>query len=248
MTWGLFTSWILPGLWVTVQVTVFSAALALVVSFVIGTARTARSRIVRILAGTYFELFRSTSALVLLFWLAFAFPLMFGYQLMLMWAGVLGLGLTYGAYGSEIVRGALAAVPQAQREAGIALSFTRFQRLRRIEIPQAWPEMLPPFNNLSIELLKGTALVSVITVADLAYAGNVIRITMQDSAPVYTLLLVMYFILAFAITRGMRVLERQAKAGVGRPVERRRRTWRNLVPVATRIAPADTSATGGAAK
>ncbi|MBB0245104.1 ectoine/hydroxyectoine ABC transporter permease subunit EhuC [Streptomyces alkaliphilus] len=220
MTWGLFTTWILPGLWVTVQVTIFSAALAFAVSLAIGTLRTSRWWIVRFLSGAYFEIFRGTSALVMLFWFAFAFPLMFGYQLVPMWAGVLALGLTYGAYGSEIVRGALAAVPVAQREAGIALSFTPMQRLRRVEFPQAWPEMVAPLNALAIELLKGTALVSVISVSDLAFAGNVIRLSTGDNAPVYTLLLVMYFILAFAITRGMRVVERQAKKGIGQEPER----------------------------
>ncbi|MDB1089584.1 ectoine/hydroxyectoine ABC transporter permease subunit EhuC [Streptomyces sp. ACA25] len=248
MTWGLIYHWILPGLWITVQVTLYSAALALFVSFTIGTMRTSRFWIVRFLSGAYFEIFRGASALVILFWFAFAFPLMFGYQLVLMWAGVLALGLTYGAYGSEIVRGALAAVSPAQREAGIALSFTRMQRLRRIEIPQAWPEMIPPFNNLAIELLKGTALISVISVADLAFAGNVIRITTQSSAPAYTLLLVLYFVLAFLITRGMRGLERQAKAGVGQPLPPKKRTgfFRSLALTGNKTAP-DTRAIGGTA-
>ncbi|NJQ08133.1 ectoine/hydroxyectoine ABC transporter permease subunit EhuC [Streptomyces lonarensis] len=221
MTWGLVSNWILPGLWITVQVAVFSALIALVVSFVVGTLRTSELWIVRFLSGAYFEIFRGASALVVIFWFAFAFPLLFGWQLVPLWAGALALGLTYGAYGSEIVRGSLAAVPEAQREAGIALSFTRLQRLRRIEIPQAWPEMVPPFNNLAIELLKGTALVSVIAVADLAFAGNVIRLSTNESAPVYTLLLVIYFVLAFGVTRGMRAVERHAKRGVGKLPERK---------------------------
>jgi polar amino acid transport system permease protein len=221
MTWGLWNTWMLPGLWVTIQVTLYSAALALLVSFGIGTLRTSRLWIWRFLSGTYFEIFRGASALVMLFWFMFAFPLMFGYQLVPMYAGVLALGLTYGAYGSEGVRGALAAVPQAQREAGIALSFTPLQRMRRIKIPQAWPEMVPPFNNLTIELLKGTALVSVISVSDLAFAGNVIRLSTNESAPVYTMLLVIYFVVAFTITRGMRVVERHAKKGIGQMPEKK---------------------------
>lgn len=214
MTSGMFSNWFLPGIWVTVQVTVLSAALMAAVAFTVGTLRTSNIWVVRFLAGVYFEVFRGTSALVLMFWMFFALPL-FGWQLVPMWAGVSALGLTYGAYGSEIVRGALAAVPVAQREAGVALSFTKMQRLRRIELPQAWPEMVPPFNNLLIELLKGTALVSVITVADMTFAGNLVRLGDNESAPVYTLLLVLYFVLAFILTRGMRVLERHAKAGIG---------------------------------
>lgn len=214
MTSGMFSNWFLPGIWVTIQVTVLSSALMAAVAFTVGTLRTSNIWVVRFLAGVYFEVFRGTSALVLMFWMFFALPL-FGWQLVPMWAGVSALGLTYGAYGSEIVRGALAAVPVAQREAGVALSFTKMQRLRRIELPQAWPEMVPPFNNLLIELLKGTALVSVITVADMTFAGNLVRLGDNESAPVYTLLLVLYFVLAFILTRGMRVLERHAKAGIG---------------------------------
>ncbi|WP_326796063.1 ectoine/hydroxyectoine ABC transporter permease subunit EhuC [Streptomyces sp. NBC_01808] len=221
MSWDFFTEWFLPGIWITIQVLVYSAVLSAVVAFVIGTLRTSRFWIVRFLAGAYFEIFRGMSALIFMFWMAFAVPLMLGWQFVPLWSGTLALGLTYGAYGSEIVRGALAAVPAAQREAGIALSFTRWQRLRRIELPQAWPEMIPPFNNLLIELLKGTSLVSVIAVADMTFAGNLLRLAKNESAPIYTLLLVLYFILAFILTRLMRMLERRAKAGVGRAPEKR---------------------------
>ncbi|MEU6354226.1 ectoine/hydroxyectoine ABC transporter permease subunit EhuC [Streptomyces sp. NPDC047072] len=214
MSSQFLTTWFLPGVWVTIQVTAYAAALGAAVSFGIGLARGSQNRFVRFVAGTYFEIFRGMSALVLMFWMFFALPL-FGWQLVPMWAGVSALGLTYGAYGSEVVRGSLAAVPPAQKEAGIALNFTRWQRLRLIEMPQAWPEMVPPFNNLLIELLKGTALVSIITVADMTFAGNLVRLGTNETTPIYTLLLVVYFVLAFLITRGMRLVERRAKARVG---------------------------------
>ncbi|MGW5861978.1 ectoine/hydroxyectoine ABC transporter permease subunit EhuC [Streptomyces sp. NPDC055239] len=215
MTADFITAWFLPGLWITVQITVYSAALAFVIAFPIGVLRTSPLWIVRFLSGTYFEIFRGTSALVFMFWMAFTVPMLFGYSFLPMAAGVLALGITYGAYGSEIVRGALAAVPVAQREAGVALNFTKAQRLWKIELPQAWPEMLPPFNNLLIELLKGTSLVTLISVADMTFAGNLWRLVTAESAPVYTVLLVVYFILAFILTRGMRLLERHAKTRVG---------------------------------
>jgi len=214
MSSEFFTTWFLPGIWITVQVTVYAAALGAAISFGIGLARGSQYWIVRFVAGAYFEIFRGMSALVLMFWMFFALPL-FGWQLVPMWAGVSALGLTYGAYGSEVVRGSLAAVTPAQKEAGIALNFTRWQRLRLIELPQAWPEMVPPFNNLLIELLKGTALVSVITVADMTFAGNLLRLGTNETTPIYTLLLALYFVLAFLITRGMRLVERRAKAGIG---------------------------------
>ncbi|MCX4908440.1 ectoine/hydroxyectoine ABC transporter permease subunit EhuC [Streptomyces sp. NBC_00878] len=219
MTSGLWEL-VLKGIWVTVQLLVFSALLAAAVSFVVGIARTHRLWIVRFLAGFYTEVFRGTSALIMIFWVFFVLPPAFGWQLVPMWAGTLALGLTYGAYGSEIVRGALNSVDPAQREGGIALSFTPWQRLRLILLPQAVPEMIPPFSNLLIELLKGTALVSVMGMGDLAFSGNLVRLALQESAEIYTYILLIYFVIAFLLTRVMRGLEKRLKAGIGRVPER----------------------------
>ncbi|MFE2939011.1 ectoine/hydroxyectoine ABC transporter permease subunit EhuC [Streptomyces sp. NPDC059255] len=215
MTAGLWTHWVLPGVWITVQLTLYSAALATFVAFAVGIARTHRSRAVRFLAGFYTEVFRGTSALVLMFWLFFVMPGLFGWALVPMWAAVLALGLSYGAYGAEVVRGALNSVAPAQREAGIALNFTPWQRMRLILLPQAVPEMIPPFCNLLVELLKGTALVSLLGVADVSFAAYLVRLATQDSAQIYSITLVIYFVLAFVLTRGMKALERKTKAGIG---------------------------------
>jgi polar amino acid transport system permease protein len=215
MTPGLWEL-VLRGVWVTVQLLVFGALLATAVSFTVGVARTHRQWTVRFVAGLYTEVFRGTSALIMIFWVYFVLPLAFGWQLVPMWAAVLALGLTYGAYGAEIVRGALNSVDPAQREGGIALSFTPWQRMRLILLPQAVPEMIPPFANLVVELLKGTALVSVIGMGDLAFSGSLVRLALQESVEIYTYLLVIYFVIAFLLTRAMRALERRLKAGIGK--------------------------------
>ncbi|MFF1959370.1 ectoine/hydroxyectoine ABC transporter permease subunit EhuC [Streptomyces sp. NPDC058220] len=215
MTAGLWTNWVLPGIWITLQLTLYSAALATAVAFGVGMARIHRSRFVRFLAGFYTEIFRGTSALVLMFWLFFVMPGLFGWALVPMWAAVLALGLSYGAYGAEVVRGALNSVAPAQREAGIALNFTPWQRMRLIMLPQAVPEMIPPFSNLLIELLKGTALVSLLGVADVSFAAYLVRLATQESAQIYSVTLVIYFVIAFVLARGMRSLERRTKAGIG---------------------------------
>jgi len=219
MTSGLWEL-VLKGIWTTVQLLVLSALLAAFVSFAVGIARTHRLWIVRFLAGCYTEVFRGTSALVMIFWVFFVLPVAFGWQLVPLWAGTLALGLTYGAYGTEIVRGALNSVDPAQREGGVALSFTPWQRMRLILLPQAVPEMIPPFSNLLIELLKGTALVSVMGMGDLTFSANLVRLALQQSAQIYTYILLIYFVIAFALTRLMRGLEKRLKAGVGRAPER----------------------------
>ncbi|WP_406304872.1 ectoine/hydroxyectoine ABC transporter permease subunit EhuC [Streptomyces sp. NBC_00885] len=215
MTAGLWQNWVLPGIWITVQLLVYSAVLAGLLAFAVGMARTHRSRFVRFLAGFYTEIFRGTSALILMFWLFFVLPPLLGWQLVPMWAAVLALGLSYGAYGAEIVRGALNSVAPAQREAGVALSFSPWQRMRLILLPQAVPEMIPPFCNLLVELLKGTALVSLLGVGDVSFAAYLVRLATQESAQIYTISLVIYFVLAFVITRSMKALEKKTKRNIG---------------------------------
>ncbi|WP_406477417.1 ectoine/hydroxyectoine ABC transporter permease subunit EhuC [Streptomyces sp. NBC_01615] len=215
MTPGLWEL-VLKGIWITVQLLIFSGLLAGAISFAVGIARSSRWWIVRFLAGFYTEVFRGTSALIMIFWVYFVLPLAFGWQLVPMWAGTLALGLTYGAYGSEIVRGALNAVDPAQREGGIALGFTPWQRMRLVLLPQAVPEMIPSFCNLLVELLKGTALVSVMGMGDLSFSANLVRLALQQSAEVYTYVLLIYFVIAFLLTRLMRGLEKRLKAEVGK--------------------------------
>ncbi|MFF1730820.1 ectoine/hydroxyectoine ABC transporter permease subunit EhuC [Streptomyces sp. NPDC058247] len=248
MTAGLWEHWVLPGIWITIQLTVYSAALATVVAFGVGMARTHRLWIVRFVAGFYTEVFRGTSALILMFWIFFVLPQLAGWSLVPMWAAVLALSLSYGAYGAEVVRGALGAVAPAQREAGVALSFTPWQRMRLILLPQAVPEMIPPFSNLLIELLKGTALVSLLGIGDVSFASNLVRLATTESAEIYSLTLVIYFVIAFLLTRVMRSLERKAKAGIGQRPDTGIGIMRKLnIRQTAETAPVPTSAGGGGA-
>ncbi len=98
----------------------------------------------RWLAVAYIEVFRGTSALVQLFWLFFVLP-HFGITLAPLNVAILTLGLNVGAYGAEVVRGAVSAVPRGQWEATVALNLTRMQALRRVVLPQAVVSMIPPW-------------------------------------------------------------------------------------------------------
>jgi len=186
--------------------------LAAVAAFAAGLARLSRHRWVRLPAIVYIDLFRGTSALVQLFWAYFALPLL-GIRLDAMTVGIVVLGLNIGAYGAEVVRGAIQAVPTAQHEAAVALNFTERQIMWRITIPQALLAMLPPFGNLLIELLKSTALVSLITLSDLTFQGQLLRSATLRSAEIFTLVLVLYFLVALSITYALRWLERRLAAG-----------------------------------
>lgn len=210
---------LLDGALVTVQITAMASVLAIICAAIAGLARLSRFRPVRMIAVTYVEFFRGTSALVQLFWLFFVLPA-FGINLPPMVVAVIGLGLHIGAYGAEIVRSAVTAVPRGQREAAIALNMSPMLTMRRVILPQAAIAMLPPFNNLSIELLKATSLVSLITITDLTFKANVLNMATLRTAEIYTAVLVMYFVISMAITLTFRMVERRLSVGLGRGMAR----------------------------
>ncbi|HEY9163676.1 MAG TPA: ectoine/hydroxyectoine ABC transporter permease subunit EhuC, partial [Magnetovibrio sp.] len=166
--WVGYSKLILDGAWVTVQLTIFGCMVALVVAFIAGLARISRYVVIRAVATAYIEFFRGTSIFVQLFWAYFVLPLV-GVPVSPWQAGVLALGLNVGAYGAEVVRGAIISVARGQHEASIALNLSPWQRMRHIILPQALVIMLPTFNNNAIELLKGTAVVSLISLSDLTF-------------------------------------------------------------------------------
>ena len=131
-------------------------------------------------------------------------------------AAVIGLGLNLGAYGAEVVRGAVQAVPRGQWEASTALNMTRAMALRRIVLPQAFVAMIPPWGNLFIELLKATSLVSLITITDLTFKAKGISDVTLRTAEVFNVALVIYLCIALVITYAMRTLERSATRGLAR--------------------------------
>jgi polar amino acid transport system permease protein len=169
----------------------------------------------RWLSIVYIETFRGTSALVQLFWLFFVLP-HFGVTLEPLTVAVLALGLNIGAYGAEVVRGALQAVPRGQWEATIALNMPRKTALRRIIFPQAFVAMIPPWGNLFIELLKSTALVSLITISDLTFKAQQMNQTTLRTVEIFTIVLVIYFAISLIVTFAMRGVERRAVRGLAR--------------------------------
>ncbi|OKL45657.1 ectoine/hydroxyectoine ABC transporter permease subunit EhuC [Pseudovibrio exalbescens] len=211
--WLGYLELILDGAVLTVQLTVLGCALALFMAFVAGLARMSKFRILRILATTYIEFFRGTSIFVQLFWAYFVLPLA-GIPVSPFIAGVLALGLNVGAYGAEVVRGAVQSIDKGQKEAGLALNLTPWQRMRHIILPQAVVVMLPTFGNNAIELLKGTAVVSLISLADMTFQSQVVRAQTGSTAMPFLTILVLYFAIAMVISTTVRTLEKRLSDGL----------------------------------
>src|SRR5690606_3303270 len=151
-------------------------------------------------------------------WMFYVLPL-FGVTLPALTVAIVALGLNVGAYGAEVVRGAILAVPRGQWEAATALNLTRIEALRRVIVPQAVLAMIPPWGNLLIELLKATALVSLITIGDLAFRAQQLNQTTLRTVEIFSVVLVGYLCLSLLITAGVRWFERRLSVGLGRSEE-----------------------------
>jgi polar amino acid transport system permease protein len=206
---------ILSGTIVTLRVFFFSFLLAAALALAFGILRQSRNALVRAAATVFVEFFRGVSTVVQLFWLYFALPF-FGISLPAEVAAVLGLGLVHGAYGSEVVRGAMQAVAREQWEAATALSLSRFEAMRSIILPQAILVMLPPFGNALVLLLKGTSIASIITVPELTFQSHLVVTQTLAVVAVFGTVMLVYYLIAILITGGVRALERQL--GRWRPV------------------------------
>lgn len=200
----------------TVALFLLATVTAVVCALLSGLGKLSRNRPVRWVSVVYIEIFRGTSLLVQLYWIFYVLPL-FGITLPKFAAGFLSVGLNIGSYGAELVRGAIQQVPKGQWEAAYALSMSPAQRMRRIILPQAFVLMLPPWGNLLIELLKGTALVALISVADLMFEAKQINGSTFLSVQAFGSALVIYYILArFLITPFMRWCERSMSRRLSR--------------------------------
>lgn len=206
---------LLEGAVVTLQVTGLAVLLGTGLALAGGITGLSRSPWVRGLVRIYVELFRGVSAIILLFWVFFALPIMLNVFLSPLHAGVLALGTNMGAYGTELVRGGIQAVPRGQSEAATALNMTTLQRLRFIVLPQAIATMLPPYGNLVIEVLKASSLVSLIALNDLMRRAQNLRVNGTASSPeIFLGVFLLYGAVAGATTLLIRAAERRFSRGI----------------------------------
>ena len=203
------------GTLVTIKLTLIAYVFSIVVAFIAGLSKLSSLWSLRWIANIYIEIFRGTSALVQLFWIFFVLP-EFGIMLEPMYAGVLALGLNVGAYGAEVVRSAILAVPKEQYEVTKALNFSKLMALRRIILPQAIVAMIPTWGNLFIELLKGTSLVSIITLTDLTFAAYQLNQSVVRTMEIFGLALIIYYFMSQVSRIAMSSLEEKLNYGLNR--------------------------------
>lgn len=155
-----YASYIAQGIGLTLLLAFLSISLAIVLALLGALGRLSRFPPAYALATFYVSLIRGTPLLLQIIFFFLALPQL-GIVLRGFWAGVLALGINYGAYMTEIMRAGIQSVDIGQREAALAIGMTPFQVMRRIVLPQALRVVIPPIGNEFIAMLKDTALISV---------------------------------------------------------------------------------------
>ncbi|RLA73784.1 MAG: amino acid ABC transporter permease [Epsilonproteobacteria bacterium] len=161
---------VLNGLYVTIKVSVFAALLSVIIGVVISTMKLSSYIFLRDIATVYITIIRGTPLLVQIFLFYFIVANIFGLERFT--AGVLSLGVFFGAYMAEILRGAIQSIDKGQTEAAKSLGLNMFDTMRYIVMPQAIKRALPTLVGEFIALVKDSSLISVISITDLTKVGK----------------------------------------------------------------------------
>ncbi len=204
-----FTDALALGLWTTARLTLLCIVLGTAIGFLVGLARTSESRLLRVATATYVEFFRGTPVLIQLFWIFFCLPLILGVELSNFASGAIALTLYMGAITSETFRSSLRAVGREQMDACVALGLTRRVQVANVILPQAVLRAAPTLLSNCISLFKESALVSAVGMADLMFIGQNISNNTARPVEVLTAVALIYFVIAFPLTRAVTLIERR---------------------------------------
>ncbi|ALS38676.1 polar amino acid transport system substrate-binding protein [Enterococcus rotai] len=202
---------LLNGLWMTIQLTLISFILALIVGVLFGLFSASPSKTLRVISTIYVDIIRGIPLMVLAFFIYFGLPGILGFNIPVFLAGIITLTLNASAYISEIVRGGINAVPVGQMEASRSLGLSYNRTMQKIILPQAIKIMIPSFVNQFVISLKDTTILSAIGLIELLQTGKIIVARNLQSTMVYFVIAMMYLILITALTKLAKVLEKKVK-------------------------------------
>ena len=206
-----FSKILIPGLTVTIPLTVIAFSCALVIAVFTAMVQVANVRGLKQLARFYIWVFRGTPLLVQLFVVFFGLPKL-GVLIDPFPCAVLVFSINEGAYCAETMRAALESVPRGQMEAGYCVGMSYFQIMRRIVLPQAFRTAFPPLSNSLIALVKDTSLAATITVSEMFMATQRIVARTYEPLALYIELALIYLLFCTVLTRLQAVVEKKLNA------------------------------------
>lgn len=222
-----FGDQLLQGALITVELAMASLVVGLVLGLLGAAAKLSSITPLRWIATVYTTIVRGIPELltVLIIYFGATIVLMaiarqFGYSDYIevgpFAAGVTALGLTFGAYATEVFRGALQSIPKGQHEAATALGMGSFRKFQRIVLPQVWRIALPGLGNLFLVLLKDTALVSIVGLDDIMRKANIAVSSTKEPFLFYAAAAVMYLVLTIISMVVVSIMEKRASRGLKR--------------------------------
>lgn len=206
-TWDIVRNLLLALRW-TVALSLLSFLMGGTLGIVLLFMRNSKYRILRDIIRVYIEVFQGTPLLMQLFLVFFGIAL-FGIEVPAWLAAGVALTLWSASFLAEIWRGCVDAIPRGQWEASACLAMNRFQQMRHVVLPQALRIAIPPTVGFGVQIIKGTAVTSIIGFVELSKAGTIITNATFQPFIVFGLVGLMYFVLCWPLSKYSQFLERK---------------------------------------
>lgn len=200
-------SYLLRGLWVTIEVSVVSIFFSFLIGTLLGIARYVKIKYFSAIVGFFIDLIRNLPLLLLLFFTYFALPNI-GLRLSVIPASIVAMTVFESAMLAEIIRSGIGAVPVGQMEAARSNGMSYSQAMIQIILPQAFKKMIPPLVSQFISLVKDTSLATIILLPELTQHAQIIYgQNVNYTIPMFVALAVLYFIVNYALSVGSRIID-----------------------------------------
>lgn len=213
---------LLQGIGVVIYVTLFGFLSSLIIGLLLAIGRMSKNKILNRILVLFVELIRGTPLLVQFFYIYYVVPMLLdaffllfgmetGIQIKPVAAGIIGFGINYGCYMSEVIRSAIMSIDQGQREAGLALGYSEGQVLFKFIIPPAIRNSIPVFGNYLVMMVKDTSLLAMISVQELLLRTKTFASQTFLTVEAYTLLALVYLVISVPLSRVSVILEKKLK-------------------------------------
>ena len=202
---------LLSGLSITIYISILSIIFSLIIGFLIALLGFSKNRLLLILNRLFIEIFRAIPLLVLLLWVYYGLPIIFGISFGPFIAGIISLSLSDSAFEAEIFRAGIQSISKGQRDAAKSLGLNKIQEMNLVILPQALRVILPAIGNQFVYVLKMSSLVSILGLADLTRKANELVVTVYRPLEIYSFLVLEYLVLILIISYFVRKIEKKLK-------------------------------------
>ncbi|HEX6988044.1 MAG TPA: amino acid ABC transporter permease [Bacillota bacterium] len=205
---------LLRGAYVTLLISLAGIAAGILLGLVVALLRLSRHRVLAAVTGLYISFIRGTPFLVQAMVVFYVVPALLDTKVPALPAGIAALALNSAAFTGELLRAGIQSLPRGQSEAARALGLPAGRTLRRIILPQVFRILLPALTNEFTVLVKGSSILSVITVVELTRVGQQLVNTEYRPVETYLVVALLYFVINFGINRAATALQRRTGAGL----------------------------------